>query len=116
MVLVACYTLFLSKERSRWWGITFLGKLGMGREGEGTGGKIFLGLAAFGTPLFASGRLFWWGKICQGAGGIMWMYDRVRVRVEEVFSGWAKLGVLLVTRFFQGERMLHRGAFWRWSF
>ena len=39
MVLVACYTLFLSKERSRWWGITFLGNVGMGREREGTGGE-----------------------------------------------------------------------------
>ena len=84
---MACCTLFVSMEGSRWWGITFLGEVGMEREGKGTEGNLFRGLAAFCTPFFASGELRWWERIFQGAVDFLVMYNLVRVGIEELFSG-----------------------------
>ena len=75
----------------------------MEREGKGTGGNLFRGLAAFCTPFFASGGLRWWERIFQGAVGILEMNNWVRGSIDDLFLGWAKLGVLLWTRFFRGE-------------
>ena len=75
----------------------------MEREGKDTGGKLFRGLAAFRTPFFASGGLRWWERIFQGAVDFLEMNNLVRVGIEELFSGWAKLGFLLWSRFFRGE-------------
>ena len=73
----------------------------MGREGKGAGGKIFRDLAAGCKPFFARRGLRWWERIFQGAGGILGMYNRIHM--EELFSGWARLGGLLRTKIFQGE-------------
>ena len=70
-------------------------------EGKGPGGKGFQGLAVFCTPFLSGEGSRWWERRFQGVVGFSEKWYLELGSIEKIFSGWAKLRVLLWTCFFK---------------